>query len=244
MDFSSFVPETTIYVNEFCGDSNIVRIGKIGDQYVASKLVHYEKMRLHEIDILKRLDHSNIIKYLGNNNLEIYMSGVRHGLTLDDYFTTNRLIKDAFEVKLCVNILHQIADGLNYLHNLKIVHHDIKPKNILFDKGLNKIYLCDFGLAEITNENNECKPENRNFGTWMAPEQNNEKYAITNKIDVYCYGTLCNLIMIKGRTVKEYSEIYHGIIAGVAYLCQNSDPNERPTMGQILIIFDKLLLLD
>ena len=218
------------------------------------------KKQDYMIYILKRLDHPNIIKFLGytdedntntesinsinsNNNYEFYMSGVRYGLTLDDYFMTNKLVKDAFHVKLCVDILHQIADALNYLHNLNIVHHDVKPKNILFDKDINKIYLCDFGLAEITNENGECKSETRTFGTWLAPEQNTGKYPITNKIDIHCYGTLCNLIMIKGRTPKEYFEVHNGIIAEIAYLCQNENPNERPTIKQIVMIFEKLRVI-
>ena len=41
----------------------------------------------------------------------------------------------------------QIIEGLTYLHDLNIIHGDLKPDNILFTRNGN-IVLCDYGLSE------------------------------------------------------------------------------------------------
>ena len=43
--------------------------------------------------------------------------------------------------------MYQIFDALEYLHGLNIVHHDIKPENIIFDPHSELIRIFDFGEA-------------------------------------------------------------------------------------------------
>ena len=236
MDFQKYV-ETVIIVNEFSGCSNKIKIGKINDQYVASKFVHDEKTRLNEISILKKLNHSNIVKYLYESNGEFYMTGIRYGLTLHDYFIRRN---DNIDLKSCIDILYQISDALSYIHSLNIIHHDVKDKNILFDFSNNKILICDFGLAEIADENGQGDIATKSFGTWIAPEQTNNITPITNKIDVYCFGILSNEIFIKGRTSQDYFKICDGIVAKIAFLCQENNPDDRPTMDQIKFMYEKI----
>jgi len=60
-----------------------------------------------------------------------------------------------------IEILYQITQGLQYLHALKIVHRDIKPRNILIGHGHDdedakyirpQMKLADFGLCKILNQ--------------------------------------------------------------------------------------------
>ncbi len=70
------------------------------------------------------------------------------------------------EEKVVKNIITQILNGLNCLHQNNIVHHDIKPANILLnydnEKDLNdmnflkcKFKISDFGLSKYKNEQQE-----------------------------------------------------------------------------------------
>ena len=52
---------------------------------------------------------------------------------------------------LVINIFKQIIDGLEYLHSINIMHRDIKPDNILFDKS-NNIKITDFGLSALLKQ--------------------------------------------------------------------------------------------
>lgn len=55
--------------------------------------------------------------------------------------------------EICL-IFKQILQGLEFIHDKKILHRDLKPENVLIDPQTMKIKLCDFGSAKIQNEKN------------------------------------------------------------------------------------------
>ena len=82
------------------------------------------------------------------------------------------------DLKTSVNIAIQIADALDEAHSRNIIHHDIKPANIIINKKGQAIVL-DFGLAkviEVSDENDSLDGSNSSaavMGTvsYMSPEQ-------------------------------------------------------------------------
>lgn len=114
-----------------------------------------------EIGLLSTLDHPNIVKL---HNIS-YDNG-RYFLVSDcvvDEIGENTNLSQYVQAKgghLSENevyrLLEQIADALEYAHNLKgkgsgIVHRGIKLNNILIGKGVNgpHLYLSDYGLSRI-----------------------------------------------------------------------------------------------
>lgn len=110
----------------------------------------------NEIDILKSLDHPNVIKLLdvhySDNNVYLITDYHSRGdltnfIHLDP--STNTNISISFDtLKLLVK---QFIDGMYYLYSKNIIHRDLKPHNILLsDNGILKI--CDFGFSSFYND--------------------------------------------------------------------------------------------
>ncbi len=67
------------------------------------------------------------------------------GVPLDRYLLSHSFIPLKERKDMAVELLMD----LNEVHKNGVTHHDIKPKNILFDKSNKKMYLLDFGCAEL-----------------------------------------------------------------------------------------------
>ncbi|KAG5519772.1 hypothetical protein PMAC_000045 [Pneumocystis sp. 'macacae'] len=145
-----------------------------------------------EISLLKELHHENIVQYLGSSMDEThltffleYVPGGSVTALLNNY--------GAFEEPLIRNFVRQILKGLNYLHNKKIIHRDIKGANILVDnKGVIKI--SDFGISKKVEANllsisKNHRPSLQGSVYWMAPEVVKQTL-YTRKADIWSLGCL------------------------------------------------------
>ncbi|EED23675.1 serine-threonine kinase SepH [Talaromyces stipitatus ATCC 10500] len=119
-----------------------------------------------EIDLLKALDHPNIVKYHGfvktpdtlNIILEYCENGSLHSIAKNF---------GRFPENLVALYMSQVLQGLLYLHDQGVIHRDIKGANILTTKqGLVK--LADFGVASRTTGLHESSVVGTPY--WMAPE--------------------------------------------------------------------------
>ena len=65
-----------------------------------------------------------------------------------------------------------VANSLINLHGIGLIHRDLKPDNVLFDRQ-DHIKLCDFGIAAPLGQIGELTDVNASPGTvdYMAPEQ-------------------------------------------------------------------------
>lgn len=202
-----------------------------------------------EISLLSQFHHENIVRYLGTDSdggkLYIFLELVTKG-SLAKLYQKYELRDSQVSA-----YTRQILSGLNYLHERKVVHRDIKCANILVDAS-GSVKLADFGLAKATtlNDIKSCK------GTpyWMAPEvvnnsRSNKGYGLA--ADIWSLG--CTVLEMLTRKIP-YSHL-EGMQAlfrigrgepppipntlsseaqDFILKCLQVNPNNRPTAAQLL----------
>jgi serine/threonine protein kinase len=99
-----------------------------------------------EIDLLKTLNHKNIVKYVGSfktrAHLYIILEYMENG-ALSSVIKPNRF--GVFPETLVAIYIAQVLCGLSYLHDQGVVHRDIKGANILTTKDVS--WMCGCGVA-------------------------------------------------------------------------------------------------
>jgi eukaryotic-like serine/threonine-protein kinase len=108
---------------------------------------HFIEHFLHEEWAGKRIDHDNVIKVLSTDRHKscvYYVTEYLEGQTLRDWMTA----APKADILTVRKIVAQIAKGLRAFHRKEMLHQDLKPENIMFDKhGVVKI--IDFGSVKI-----------------------------------------------------------------------------------------------
>ena len=117
----------------------------------ASTMSRFKEKFLKEAQTIAALDHANIIHILDvfeENNTAYYVMEYVEGESL------NEVVKHcgAMAEGEAVEYVRQVASALEYLHERKIMHLDIKPGNIMLRSKDNHVVLIDFGLSKHYDE--------------------------------------------------------------------------------------------
>ena len=174
-----------------------------------SLFVNYRQKFRKEAENLSHLNHPNIVKVLevfDENNTTYYVMQYIDGESLDAYI----LRCNGIQEKKAISILKDVGSAVQYMHSHKMLHLDLKPKNVMLDKE-GKSYLIDFGLSKQYTDNGE--PESSTTigaGTaGYAPiEQANYKQdgSFPTTLDVYALGATF-FKMLSGNKPQYASEV-------------------------------------
>ena len=152
---------------------------------------------INKINKLKKLSHPNIVRIH-----EFYCSQKYHQI-ITEYCKKgdlNKYIRNNLTEKQLAVIFYQIFSGLRYLHENKIIHGDIKLKNIMFltkeeDNQTKEeffwVKLIDFGLDKIFKKNKKESYESSSY--YKAPETFQNIYS--DKADVWSIGIILFLAL-------------------------------------------------
>ncbi|KAG0344400.1 hypothetical protein BG004_004501, partial [Podila humilis] len=206
-----------------------------------------------EMEVLKDLDHENIVQYLGfaqnEETANIFLEYVSGG-SIESCLKRSGPFPEA----VIRSFTRQILLGLEYIHSKKIVHRDIKAANVLVDEqGICKI--SDFGISKKNAQSQGGYDENvgslQGSIFWMAPEMVTSK-AYGAKVDIWSFGCLVLEMFTGQQPWKGYaphqalftigSNNAHPPIPdaiseeGQRFLarCFISDANMRPTATELL----------
>ena len=176
-----------------------VFIGKdnSGNKYAIKRLpkknILKGRFQPNEIKMVKKLNHKNILGikevYEDMRKISLVMEYCEGGDLFD--FIINSP-EGKLDDKTTIDIITQILDAINYLHNeVKICHRDLKPENCLIKvKNTKKplVKIIDFGTAHFIDKNNRITGK---IGTlkYMAPEIFNRPF-YDEKVDIWSAGVI------------------------------------------------------
>ena len=200
---------------------------KISKVFRAMKLINKAKINMHkddendlinEINVLKSLDHPNIMKvyeYFNTSNSFYIVSELCTGGELYDKITSSK----CFTEDVAAYIFKQILSAVDFCHQNRIIHRDLKPENILIEseeeakKEFFTIKVIDFGTSDKFAKGKMIKQQ---IGTplYIAPEVLNNNY--NEKCDLWSCGVILYIMLcgVPPFTGENDDEIYCAVKQG------------------------------
>ena len=219
------IPETKYRIK------NILGVGSFGRVFLAENIYTLELIAMKEIpktsedlltdseimdeiEILKNLDHPDIVRIMEFYNTE------------SSYYIINEFcpggelydqINNVFSETQIAVMFRQILSGLAYLHSNNIVHRDLKLENILIkeveksketNEDLYVLKIIDFGTAKIFDKNKKASAIVRS-SYYIAPEVLNKKYGC--ECDLWSAGVILYMFIVghapfDGKSDREIME--------------------------------------
>ena len=161
--------------------------------------VSYLQKFEEECRLLSSARHPNVVQYLGTHRDQETRLPVLLMELCDESLCrflehSPRLIPYHIEV----NIAHDIALALVYLHHNNITHRDLTGNNVLMIAGA-RAKVTDFGMSKLASVNPRMTPLTLCPGNvhYMSPEALEEPPSYTNKLDIFSFGVLLVQIMTR-----------------------------------------------
>ncbi|KAF9425098.1 hypothetical protein BGZ94_007838 [Podila epigama] len=185
-------------------------------------------------------DYGMVLQFAGRGSLRDYLA--QHFKSLD---WTQK-----------VSLAHDVAAGVNFIHQDNICHHDLHSRNVLIDNNCRAL-ITDFGLSRYVNNANSNNGV-RGVVPYISPERL-KNAPFDHSSDVYSLGVIMweltsghppfnregdNFLLpfdiMRGRreeivpgTPVEYSDLYKQ--------CWDGDPKQRPHLSLVLRVLETML---
>jgi len=141
---------------------------------------------LREAKSLAKLNHPNIVSiYDAGVENEVYYIIMEfvEGKDLSELLEGHRRLPLAGGIQ----VFKELAQALNYAHELKIIHRDIKPANLMYSVKTKIVKVMDFGLAKVMDQVREGRTMIAGTPYYMSPEQNLGRN-VDHRTDIYAMG--------------------------------------------------------
>ena len=146
-----------------------------------------------ECQFMRGIRHPHIVQYLGvsrdpESGLPVLIMELMDN-NLTRYLEQSQ-VPLPFHIQ--VNLCHDIALALAYLHWNGIIHRDLSSNNVLLIGPGNRAKVTDFGMSKLADANHHMTPMTMCPGTlaYMPPEALDDPPVYTNKLDCFSFGVL------------------------------------------------------
>ncbi len=193
------------------------RVRFLREAQSAGILTHPNIVTIHDVAVDPSGDCFIAMEYVQGTDLKILMQRQKR---LDPGFT--------------IDVVAQIADGLNYAHSKGVVHRDIKPANIILTKE-KQAKITDFGIARVETSNLTMEGQLLGTPNYMSPEQIQGK-EVDHRADIFSLGVML-YEMVTGQKPffgENLSAVTHRIVFGDFTPPENIVPGLPPGLTQTL----------
>lgn len=248
----------TIYTDlDYLGEGGFGRVFKAKNkkgQDVAIKIPktfdrRAERTFITEVSNWSHLDHPNIVKLYDFKILPIPY--------IETEYCENSLQKEKKPLKEAVDVIYQVAKGLQYAHGKHIIHGDVKFNNILIKDEVYK--LSDWGLSKLKTD--ESLSLSGATPSYAAPEQISHDFGKADeRTDIYqlgivFYALITGSLPFKGEIFEIYSStltkmptppmeitIDAGPVNDIIMKCLNKNKEDRfSSMGELIEALDDFI---
>ncbi|CAM0905822.1 unnamed protein product [Alopecurus aequalis] len=243
--------------------------GSFGDLYhgsycsqdVAIKVLKPERVSVdmlrefaQEVYIMKKVRHKNVVQFIGactRPPLMCIITEFMRGGSIFDYIYNHR---GTFQLLDVLRIASDVSKGMNYLHQINIIHRDLKTANLLMDDQVVKV--ADFGVARVKDQSGVMTAETGTY-RWMAPEVI-EHSPYDHRADVFSFGIVLWELMTGKLPYEDMTPLQaavavvqkdlrptipantHPMLVGLLQKCWHRDPALRPTFAETLEILHSI----
>jgi WD40 repeat protein/tRNA A-37 threonylcarbamoyl transferase component Bud32 len=187
---------------------------RVALKLLATRLAENETFRdrfLRESELAASIDHPNIVPiYEAGATEDLLFIAMRY---VEGRDLSERLQGGPLDPGDAVGILAQVASALDAAHARGLVHRDVKPSNVLLDRGArpdgsDHVYLADFGLTKRVSGESGVGDDGHLMGTidYVAPEQIAGE-EIDGRADVYSLGCVLYECLVGQPPFRRDSEI-------------------------------------
>ncbi len=191
---------------------------------------------LQEYEMIAEIDHPNIVRIydlgVGDDHAHIAMEYIDAG-------DLKRRILAGITEPDAVRYLRQIGSALATIHEVGILHRDLKPGNIML-RSDDSIALIDFGLAKRMRLRMELTDDGEIFGTpyYMSPEQGHGN-GVDHRSDIYSLGVIFYEMLTGTKPFRADTAM------GIIYLhAQAPIPLLSPRFAKYQVLINMMLAKD
>jgi serine/threonine-protein kinase SIK2 len=197
---------------------------------------HSRRKIFREVYILKKLKSRFVVKILevfeNNENFLIVMEYMQGGDLLNYLKLHGKMSEDQ-----CKKIFYQVVLGVQAVHKHGILHRDIKLDNILLDKSMNHIKICDFGVSKLVHKG-EIITDQCGTPAYLAPEIVLDKgyegfWSDIWSLGVLLYCMVCGTVPFKANNLQD---LHKAILVGKFELPEYLSANLKHLIRSVLVI--------
>lgn len=163
------------------------------DQFEGSRLQDLKERFFREAEAAGRLSHPDIVTVydVGEEaDLAFIAMDYADGKPLSAFGKPKSLL----QIQMVLELIARVAEALDYAHGQKVIHRDIKPGNIIYNRQSGALKITDFGIAKLADDSRTRTGSVMGSPLYMSPEQLKGQ-KVTGASDIYSLGvTLYKLL--------------------------------------------------